>query len=56
MTKGHLILAGAPDVVDKNDPWAAFDGRKGGQLQVRAKDSGEKLVELSTRFHKYGNV
>ena len=47
VTEEHLILAGAPDVVDKDDVWAAFDGRKGGRLEVRAKANGKKLDELA---------
>jgi len=32
-------------VVDSTDPWAAFEGRKGGRLQVRSKETGKKLAE-----------
>jgi len=45
LTDQRLFLAGAPDVVDKNDPWAAFENRKGGALVVFSKENGEKLVE-----------
>ncbi len=45
LTDQHLFLAGAPDVVDENDPWAAFENRKGGALVVFSKENGEKLVE-----------
>jgi len=41
----HLFIAGEPDVVDSTDPWAAFEGRKGGRLQVRSKETGKKLAE-----------
>ena len=35
----HLFVAGPPDVVDPDDPMAAFEGRKGGiLLTVSAKD------------------
>ena len=32
-------------MLDKDDPWAAFEGRKGGVLEVCSKDNGEKLAE-----------
>jgi len=41
----HLWLAGAPDVVDENDPWAVFEGRRGGVLAVFSKEDGRKLAE-----------
>jgi hypothetical protein len=47
VTNRHLFLAGAPDVVDENDPWAAFENRKGCVLSVFSKENGEKLGELS---------
>ena len=43
----HLFIAGEPDVVDSADPWAAFEGRNGGRLQVRSKKAGEKLAEIA---------
>ena len=43
---GRLFIAGEPDVVDSADPWAAFEGRKGGRLEVRSKETGEKLAEI----------
>ncbi len=46
-TAEHLFIAGEPDVVDSADPWAAFEGRKGGRLQVRSKETGEKLAEIA---------
>ncbi|MHC4401533.1 MAG: outer membrane protein assembly factor BamB family protein [Planctomycetota bacterium] len=45
VTGEHLYLAGAPDVVDANDPWAAWEGRKGGVLQVFSKDDGQRRSE-----------
>ena len=39
---GHLCLAGAPDVVSRDDPWAAFEDRKGGILEVYSKSDGSK--------------
>ena len=40
-----LFLAGPPDIVDAEDPLAAFEGRKGGLLHVYSAKSGEKLAE-----------
>jgi len=45
LTGEHVYLAGAPDVVDEKDPWAAFEGRKGGALEVFSKDNGQRLSE-----------
>jgi hypothetical protein len=43
---GHtLFLAGAPDVVDGEDPWAAYHGRLGGVLWAAAAVDGGKLAE-----------
>ncbi|MHC4398778.1 MAG: outer membrane protein assembly factor BamB family protein [Planctomycetota bacterium] len=38
-----LLAAGAPDVVDPDDPWSAFDGRKGSVLWVISTADGEKV-------------
>ena len=43
----RLYLAGAPDVVDGKDPWAAFDGRKGGQLSAVSTRDGRELSVCS---------
>ena len=40
-----LLLAGPPDTVLKDDPWAAFDGRGGGRLLVLCKQDGKALAE-----------
>ena len=42
-----LFLAGAPDVVDPNDPLASFEGRKGGVLCAFSVADGSKLSEIS---------
>ena len=42
---GKLFIAGPPDIVDPEDPFAAFEGRKGALLWVIDADSGEKLRE-----------
>ena len=41
----HLFVAGPPDVVPSDDPYAAFDGRKGGRLWALSVESGGKLAE-----------
>ena len=40
-----LFAAGPPDVVPNDDPWAAFEGRKGAKLCVFSANEGEKLAE-----------
>ncbi|MFC1497606.1 PQQ-binding-like beta-propeller repeat protein [Verrucomicrobiota bacterium] len=45
VTKENLFTAGFTLVVDKDDPWAAFEGRKGGILTVMDKKTGEKISE-----------
>ena len=40
-----LFVAGSPDTVPPDDPWAAFDGRKGGVLWAVAAADGKKLAE-----------
>ena len=48
MTKADEILfvAGPPDVVDKGDPLAAFEGRKGAVLKAYAAGDGKELAEM----------
>ncbi|MEW6355336.1 MAG: PQQ-binding-like beta-propeller repeat protein [Planctomycetota bacterium] len=41
-----LFTAGPPDVVDPKDPLGAFEGRKGGVLNVIAASNGETLSEI----------
>ncbi len=38
----YLCLAGAPDVVSRDDSWAAFDDHEGGMLEVYSKSHGKK--------------
>ena len=40
-----LFTAGPPDVVDSEDPLGAFEGRKGGLLDIFDKLSGQRLAE-----------
>jgi hypothetical protein len=39
-------MAGPPDVVPEDDPYAAFDGRLGAQLWAVSAADGEKLAQL----------
>ena len=41
----RLFVAGPPDVVDPDDPMAAFDGRKGAVLRVHSAADGRMLSE-----------
>ena len=38
-----LVMAGVPDVIPEDDPYAAFEGRKGVQLWVVSAKDGKKL-------------
>jgi len=40
-----LFLAGPPDVVPENDPYAAFEGRLGARLWAVAAATGQRLAE-----------
>lgn len=42
-----LFAAGPPDVLDKDDPLAAFEGRKGAKLCAFSAATGKKLAEQS---------
>ncbi len=41
----RLILAGPPDVIDPDDPYAALEGRKGAKLWVVCPATGKRLIE-----------
>jgi hypothetical protein len=41
----HLFVAGPPDVVDTDDPMAAFEGRKGTLLRAHSALDGKILAE-----------
>ncbi len=41
----RLFLAGPPDLVPKDDPYAAFEGRRGGRLWAVAVGDGSRLAE-----------
>ena len=40
-----LFFAGPPDIIDKDDPYGAFEGRKGGQLWAVSTTDGRKIAE-----------
>ena len=40
-----LLLAGPPDVVPEDDPYAAFEGRRGAKLWVVSVRDGKRLAE-----------
>ncbi len=40
-----LFVAGTPDVVDPDDPWAAIDGKRGAVLWAVSTEDGKKLAE-----------
>ena len=43
-----LFAAGTPDVLEADDPWAAYEGRRGGSLVVVDADNGHivRTVDL----------
>ena len=43
--RDKIFVAGAPDVVDPDDSYGAWEGRKGGVLAVFAASDGKKLAE-----------
>jgi len=43
VTDQHLYLAGAPDMVDENDPYGAFENSKGSVIEVFSKEDGKRL-------------
>ena len=45
LASSRLYVAGPPDVVDEEDPMAAFEGRKGGVLRVVSAKTGETVSE-----------
>ena len=42
---GRLFVAGPPDVLERDDPLGAFEGRKGGVLCAIDAQSGKKIAE-----------
>ncbi len=45
-----LFVAGAPDVLDPKDPYAAFEARKGANLVAVSAGDGKKLSEASLDY------
>jgi len=45
LTGETLWVAGPPDVAPADDPWAAFDGRRGGVLRAVSVGDGTQLAE-----------
>jgi outer membrane protein assembly factor BamB len=45
VTQNALFVAGPPDILDPQDPMAAFEGRKGGLLWAVAAKDGAKLAQ-----------
>ena len=41
-----LLCAGTPNVLDPKDPWASFEGRRGGVLLVVSAANGKTLSQL----------
>ena len=46
LTANALCLAGPPDVVDPDDPWGAFENRKGGRLLLLDRENGKTVAEV----------
>ena len=40
-----LFAAGTPDVIDPDDPWAAYEGKRGGRLLALSAEDGKILAE-----------
>jgi len=45
-----LYVAGAPDVLDENDPYAAFEARKGAKLVAVSAEDGKQLSETALEY------
>jgi outer membrane protein assembly factor BamB len=45
-----LFVAGAPDVLDSKDPYAAFEARKGARLVAVSAEDGKKLSETVLEY------
>ena len=41
-----LLCAGTPDELDPEEPWAAYEGKRGGVLFALSTGDGEKKAEL----------
>jgi len=45
-----LFVAGAPDIFDPKDPYAAFEARKGAQVVAVSAQDGKKLSETTLEY------
>jgi len=45
-----LFVAGAPDELDPEDPYGAFEGRKGGKMVAVSAKDGRKLFEVKLEY------
>ena len=45
-----VFVAGTPDTVPADDPWAAYEQRSGGLLWAISKNDGRKLAEYRLEF------
>ena len=45
LTKDVLFLAGPPDIIDRDDPHGAFEGRNGGLFCAVSTTDGRKIAE-----------
>ena len=50
LAKGVLFVAGSADVVPDDDPYAAFEGRKGAKLWAVSAADGSKLAEYELKY------
>ena len=41
-----LLCVGTPDLIDRDEPWAAYEGKRGGILLAVSAADGRKLAEL----------
>jgi len=44
-TTNTLFAAGTPHEYDPNDPWAAYEGRRGGRLRAISKETGQTIKD-----------
>ncbi len=44
-TKNTLFVAGTPHEYDPDDPWAAYEGRRGGRLRAVSKETGRTIKD-----------
>ena len=42
----HLAVAGPPAELQQDDPWASFEGRAGGKLQILDSETGKPLTQV----------